>query len=651
MRARLACSDINASETSTLTLDESWTLTCQISPRPRVRIAALDGDTVTSSYPTQRALSLPAPDTPWAVYLADANHRFRFLTFDLDAKNGTSSREAHRDATRVADLLADAGLPAVVCQSGPSGGRHVWAALAEGVSSAIVGQLARLMKHLCPTLDTAPLMNPATGCVRPPGAPHRAGGQSAVIQGTLDDLLQPVARATDVATLLETLAELVTNTTPVPRLTGQADLPVDEDGRPYIVGIRRNLPPASQAALQATPAAEDDASAWLWKIVLGAASARWRFSDLEALLDTAPGLENARTKREGATRRRRSPQEMRKLLAWNWDKAVRQVAVTPRRLGDDLAFEQRAAHTTALIHGLQSRADASLGRWNKGGGPADRRVLDVLCVLALQACSSTIEADTRRLAIHAGIGRETARVALIRLAEDSWIVQEQPATGARGAQWRIDPHAVIHIDTEITWSQGRKPAGGAPTPCSADRLLLLSTLTSRTAAFAHDVFTSRTPALGIQLGNVFARLSPGAPLALTDAAREVTLDGESTYDALTRLVAAGLVIRTDSGWQRSRNDRRERLAHTLNVEGRLERRRALYRLERDLWAWANAEITWMQTPRRAPARTRPGFGQLTLLPETVRTWPTHPRNHQRRLDWREARRMLMQLPEQESTAA
>ena len=78
------------------------------------------------------------------------------------------------------DLLDRAGADYLVAESGPGGGRHVWAALAEPVDAETVAGLARLMRHLCPTLDLAPLTNPATGCVRPPGAPHRAGGASEV---------------------------------------------------------------------------------------------------------------------------------------------------------------------------------------------------------------------------------------------------------------------------------------------------------------------------------------------------------------------------------------------------------------------------------------------------------------------------------------
>ena len=73
--------------------------------------------------------------------------------------------------------------------------------------------------------------------------------------------------------------------------------------------------------------------------------------------------------------------------------------------------------------------------------PTDRRVLDVLCTLALQGLSVDVEADTRRVALLAGVGRETARTGLIRLSRDGWIALFQAAAGPHGARWSISPHA------------------------------------------------------------------------------------------------------------------------------------------------------------------------------------------------------------------
>ena len=112
---------------------------------------------------------------------------------------------------------------------------------------------------------------------------------------------------------------------------------------------------------------------------------------------------------------------------------------------------------------LQTRADASAGRWTRGGGPADRRILDVLCLITLQALSAAVEADTRRLALLAGVGRETARTALLRLSDDGWIAHVRAADGPHGAHWTIDPAQVIpNPQSDVGHKRTRAPQGPGP---------------------------------------------------------------------------------------------------------------------------------------------------------------------------------------------
>ena len=71
--------------------------------------------------------------------------------FDLDAKRGPAAT----DVARLRELLTRAGLPHVVCVSGPGDGRHVWAALAEPVTATpFVAGIAR---------DRTALYDPAPG--------------------------------------------------------------------------------------------------------------------------------------------------------------------------------------------------------------------------------------------------------------------------------------------------------------------------------------------------------------------------------------------------------------------------------------------------------------------------------------------------------
>src|SRR5690625_3365617 len=70
-----------------LSVADAWAITAAISPRPTVRVAAVneDGSTL-NSYPPQHItpVTAAAPERPWAIYLTDREHAYRLLCFDLD---------------------------------------------------------------------------------------------------------------------------------------------------------------------------------------------------------------------------------------------------------------------------------------------------------------------------------------------------------------------------------------------------------------------------------------------------------------------------------------------------------------------------------------------------------------------------------------
>jgi hypothetical protein len=166
---------------------EAWELTRRVSPRRLIRVAVRDAyGEVANCYPAVCSVVGAAPPVPWAVLLADDAGDFRLLCFDLDAGHGS---DVEADAARLQELLTRVGIDHVVCVSGPTGGRHVWLGLAEPASAAQVATLARSASMRFDSLDIAPLCNPATGCVRPPGAPHRLGGRSTVVAGDVGCLL------------------------------------------------------------------------------------------------------------------------------------------------------------------------------------------------------------------------------------------------------------------------------------------------------------------------------------------------------------------------------------------------------------------------------------------------------------------------------
>lgn len=617
---------------------DGWALTRRISPRPTVRVANADayGD-VLNVYTGHRRIGGRAPERPWAVYLAGADDQYRLLCFDLDAKTPTAADAASRDAEVIAGLLHDVGLEPVVCASGPTGGRHVWIALATGIDPATVATLARLIRHICPTLDLSPLSNPATGCVRPPGAPHRAGGHSTVLSGDTASLSAPTGTSAQIRTLTEHVARLVDDAEPTHTIDARKPLPVDDHARLYLPGPRRELAAASAAALR-EDAANGDASAVLWRILIGAAAARWHHADIAALVDTAPGLEHVRTYRDRTVRTPRSRTDAASTLRRQWDKAVKFVATSDRQIGDDPTFDRRAGAIATRVRELQLRADSAGGRWSSRGGPTDRRVLDALSLLALQAVTDTIEADTRRVALLAGIGRETARTALLRLTAGGWIAPAKAADGPHGAHWTIAPSTVIHNNEDTSRSQADpRPAGAG----AAERSTLLRELADRTTHAAHDLFTPGRPALGHLAGNIYARLTED-PQSLPQLTRSTGMPAQHAALQLERLHAAGLIVRSRHGWRRTITDRRRAVAVRLELDGRLTDRESRYNLEREVWAWWRAEDQWMRAPRRSSDKHRPSRGQLTLVPDAgTHAFGAHPRTHDGRLDWQEARRIVL----------
>ncbi|MBO1903204.1 hypothetical protein J4H92_14765 [Leucobacter weissii] len=602
-----------------------------------MRVAAVsdDGSTL-NSYPPQHITPVTetAPERPWAIYLTDREHAYRLLCFDLDGKTPEAAEAAEQDAAALARLLTDAGLAPVVCQSGPQGGRHIWIALREGVSAELVHRLARLAKTLHTTLDLSPIMNPAAGCVRPPGAPHRHGGSSTVIDGKLHSLTRPSGTEAAVAAAVERLAQLVNDRAATERTdTFSAETEQDDRKHPHIPGTKRPLAPAAAAALRADAAA-GDASAVLWRVLTGAAAAHWQYSDLARLLDTAPGLEHARTRREHGRRIARRPDERARVLRRQWDRAVAYIASGRRVVGRDETFDARADAIATLVLAVQGRADAAPGRWNRGGGPADRRVLDALSILTLQAVSADVEADTRRLALMAGIGRETARTALLRLSEDGWIVRTREAEGRGAAHWKIGPQVVIHSNPDEGRSQvAHRPPGSG----SAARNALLLELTNRLDSAAHDLFT--LGALGLHAGNVYARCTHD-PLPLAQLARLTGSDAAHTVQTLTQLIEADVLLLSRDGWHKPAADRRDAAADARGVTGRLAARAERYAVERELWAWWQDELDWMNTaPAERPKRPAPG--QLVLVPDVGPTpRPIHPRTPYGRADYRAARCIL-----------
>lgn len=608
-----------------------------MSPRFFVRTATVDVDgTVLNSYPHQYPIGDAQPKVPWAIYLTDDDGRFRFLCFDLDSTPTTDPRD---DCDLITGLLDQLAIEYVVCKSGPSGSRHVWIALADPAPAQLVYDLGILMTSYAPSCDRSPLSNPATGSVRPPLAPHRQGGFSTVIKGDLEALLRPSAREGDLRALCSALSQKTEQKVVAEPVTNARILTgMDHDGHPYLVGQKRSLPQFATAALETPLTNQTDASTALWRVLIGAAAARWKQADVQELVAAHPGMEHVRTLRvESSTRRRRRPQQgsqsPESVLARQWRYAVRHVATSGHQSrGSDPTFDRRAHDVAMLVDHVQTRADASLGRWE--ARPSERRVLDALCLLIVSAVRVHIEADIRRLALMCGIGRETVRVALHRLADDRWIQLQKQSSGVNGSIWSIDVQNVMHRKTPQDWSQAvTRPEGVG----AAWRLVISRTLTARLSLSAHDVFTRR--GLGIKAGNTYALLHERSLTSQAITTQENT-GQHGLRRRLERLRDYGLVQLSGEGlWSPAPHDLREYLAKHFDTSGVLDARQQAYQGERDMWAWWIAESMWMKQPATTKRWSRgPVFGQHAF-DGSVAPLSRLPRNADGRIVWSEARRI------------
>jgi hypothetical protein len=644
-----------------------WQYVRMVSPRAQVRLAVVDqlSGEVLNQYPGGSSVAPvrgEEPSLPYAMYLA-VGHRYRLLAFDLDAGH-TSPALVLEDLAQLRTWLTAAGIPHLVAASGPGGGRHVWTAVAgPGADAGRVAVLARALAARLPTLDIASLCNPVSGCVRPPGAPHRSKNwRSHVVAGSWDVLVHPVATEADIEVLLDIVGPAPTVTT---RRSGPAGTGTDTAGHPYVLGKRRTLPATSRTALESALPADPDTSAVLWRILCGAARSRWQFGEVAKLLGSAPGLEHARTVRQHPGRAERIARpaiEQRQWLARQWAKAVAFVAASPDGEGDgaDNGYPARLQVVLEAVTHAQARADACPRRWSRPGGPADRRALDHACLTALAGVRAEIDLDIRSLALSTGIGRETARTALARLALDGWLHQVTAAAGPLAASWALPtpttpevaasgPESLIQnpdpqlstMDLSIPRSHVVPPPAPSDSPPPLTQLLTLraawvSRLQHRVSLQAHDVFVGTREGLGHHAGSLYASLeTAGGEMTLQELSQRT---GRSAYE-LTRLLTKLSVhrlarpgpARGGKGplWRAGSPRHRTTAARVLGVLGVLAERARRAAVERQLWSWWLAELEWMQTPARArPDKTRhpragrtrqPGPGQLVLPVPTAIT--------------------------------
>ena len=571
--------------------DSTWwwdSVVCAWSPRPYVRVDSRK----THSFAATRRLADGAPGegTPFALHLTDESGRFRLLALDFDAHHAGSTATA--DLTRCTTALTAENIEHLVCSSGPGGGYHVWIRLSTAVSPHRLAPIIEAFAAAWPSLDLGPLANPRTGCVRAPGAPHRAGGASVPLTSPH---IRPVSlRALRTVVTQLTHREHAGSTATAAADVGAAPIPVHTDvqGHPYLAGPRRPVSAQIRALARTRVAAQSDASAIGWSILLACAHARMRYDDLHqaAFTDCWPGLETVRTQRTSAGER--TPRfDPHSELARQWAKAVATASHTrPSTTAPSPA--RRAAEET--VADLLARMNAQPRRWAGKTGSQDRLVLLGLAARTLAAAAEVVQLSERDWASAAGLTRDVVNDRVKVLLQQGWITRAQRAAGPWAAMWRI-----------ATPGGGKQRSGAVFSPA------LQQGLHAELECARADIWHARSlGVLGLRVWQLLAR----GPMSVGELATRAGVCAATVRSKLRALQAVGLCNSAGRAYQgRSRLARAAALA---GVTGAHADRVRLYRLQ-------SAVFVWWFTTRYQPTRSD-ALDEWGTFPTPAEAEHTHP---------------------------
>ncbi|MFI6541431.1 hypothetical protein ACIBHY_53890 [Nonomuraea sp. NPDC050547] len=642
------------------------------------------------SYRRTAKLGEQVPAGPYAWYLTNRRLEYVFVVFDLDA--GRFGRQAvERDADELLVELDAADVRYLVCESGPGGGVHVWVPVVP-TAAAVVRQIAYAAARRWPTLDKSPLTNPATGCVRPPGAPHRAGGYSVPVWEWMPVTAAAAAAALSVPNDGEAVERLAVVLGAEEVDAGQVEAervrPVESTARGARLAGRRR--PCDVAGLLAATPPPERGHAHLARILVRLALARWSLPEVAELVAAhraAPGLVHLRRQDSASGPRERSRAEQVEVLARQWDRTVAYASTLRREqpAGDDVHAEEewvrRVAAVVEVVASVEQaiEAETASGRWARQSGPSDRKALEYVMEVALVAVSALVEVDCRRLALETGMGKSTAARALMRLCLDGWLKLEQAGEGQRAHGYRLLPQVVDEQPAQPA-AHGRVPhrpavlgdAAGHPVtqeisggdgtqatprpaldlrPALTERARRIQALQHRRSICAHDAFAHPNQALGhAGLGRHAAATAAAVHshdlYKVKDLAAHTGYSRAATRRHLTVLTRHQLDPRPGtsarSAAARERLHRRlDRAARQIGSSGRRERRHRRYAIEREAWRWWLEELEWMKTTgKRRP--TAPGQRRLVLAgAPRYANRDAYPRDHRGRADHRAARARLV----------
>ncbi|MFF4188134.1 hypothetical protein ACFYZ9_33565 [Streptomyces sp. NPDC001691] len=533
----------------------------RLSPRDTIRVDRCDSKGMwLHAYDRNIPVPEVAPSGPYAVHLADESGHFRWILFDLDSKKGPTGP----NLATLLRWLQEAGLTYVVAASGSDGGRHVWVACTTGLDPVLVKSIAVAASRRLPTtLDWGLLANPATGAVRPIGAPHRNGSRSALLEPEdprlaaallnpatcrndseaftrLLLIIESVPAASDVRIRRPPLVEVLTDGAEGHRLPGTPNTMLDDVT--YRLLTRR--PPA------------DRVSEVLASLLVRLALRRWNWPLVQALLDIKEyrerGLLHATTSstRSGDLRVVLDDETASAKLLRQWNRCVVFASTLPFTV-ESAEWSTKIAHVLEVVEQIQEAADACPERWATEAGPADRAALDLFCLLALRAGSLKLALDVRRAALATGFGRSTMHRAQARLVLDSWLAEDSKDEGP-AATFELLPVSLRNHgadDGDSTAVGGGTQRTPAPTKGRRDHLMRV--LETRLSTGRADLFSYGRPSmnhaggLGHHTARTYQQLvqNPERPLSLAEICELTGYTARTAARHLSTLRNLGLTTR------------------------------------------------------------------------------------------------------------
>jgi DNA-binding transcriptional ArsR family regulator len=569
-----------------------------VAGQPRMRLSGDRG----RSYRSERPLTSARPAQPAAVRLFDDDGRASCLALDLDVGRG-GRRQVVADCGRLEALAVTVGARLVVDES-TSGGRHVYLPLATRRSVDELRPVVVGLRALCPSVDITPMVNPAAGCIRPPGAAHKMGGWQRLLT-PFAGAVTSFQRRNDDRVWQRLTARVAAAIGPVRDGAGE-ELGGTELDPPRAGGP---LPPVYEAIAltgKFDRAVYPSRSEARQAVVSSAAARGW------TLTEVAARVEDGRWRGLAAFYARYRPGWRRTALLKDWRTALTEIAAwraarapvpnSPTRESSSHRGQESSGGPTAegdfrsgrggvleyrfLRRWWLATERAAPDRYTTRAGLTLRAVLHALGAAGQKVGSRYVAFGTRSLSLSAGRDHTTVAEALrvLRDEPDPFVVLLEGDRGADGDLYELRiPDRYLALVEQLRWPGGKIPG-------------------------VDPVFR----VLGLPAHFVYQALSDTDPHTVVDLARAAVISRSAAYRALDTLADAGLARRVAGGWRRGRMA----LARARVLCGAAElvtRLRDRFAVERQAWWAVLGEVRHLPPP--PPAQVAPAeVATLSGLP-------------------------------------